>query len=140
MDYQLLAERVVRRGTGQTADCYRLRVSDFEALFSIGVYPFEREKRQRVRINVELTLDHPGPGFQDRIDAVLSYETIVQFLRSLAQGEHIGLLETLGERVLGFCFEDRRVRRAAVTVEKPDYFPDAAAVGVTLERERPGNR
>jgi len=46
-------------------------------------------------------------------------------------------VETLAETLAALALRDPRVERARVSIEKPDAFPDAAAVGVTVERTRP---
>ena len=113
---------------------YRISVRDFEALFSVGVYDYERCRRQRVRVNVDITLDEPPPGFADDLCEVLSYEHVIEHLRALAAGEHVALLETLAHMVIDRCFDDRRVRHVAVSIDKLDAFHDVEAVGVTIER------
>jgi dihydroneopterin aldolase len=44
------------------------------------------------------------------------------------------LLETLAEEIAAICLQDGRVRSVRVRVEKLDIFPDAASVGVEIER------
>jgi dihydroneopterin aldolase len=42
----------------------------------------------------------------------------------------------LAERIAAACFEDSRVKRARVRVEKLHAMPGAEAAGVEIERER----
>ena len=94
-----------------------------------------RQARQRVRINLDIAVED-GPPAADRIDAVVSYEPMVLAAREIAAAGHIELLETLAERLAERCLADPRVRTARIRVEKLDAFPDAAAVGVEIERTR----
>jgi len=43
-------------------------------------------------------------------------------------------VETLAERIAAFALEDARVRAVRVRIEKLKIIPDAASVGVEIER------
>ena len=45
-------------------------------------------------------------------------------------------METLAERIAEACLTDTRVQAARVRVEKPEVIPNAASVGVEIERDR----
>lgn len=92
----------------------------------IGVYAHERIKSQRVRLNLDLDLVAPG----------VTGEDMAAVVKGLVSQGHVTLIETLAERIADRCLEDDRVRTARVRVEKLDVFPDAASVGVEIERSR----
>ncbi|NNG03948.1 MAG: dihydroneopterin aldolase [Inquilinus sp.] len=121
-----------------TAGLRRLLVRDLVLTASIGIYEHEKAAAQRVRINLDIAVDD-GPPAADRIDAVVSYEPMVLAAREIVAAGHIELLETLAERLAARCLADPRVRSARVRVEKLDAFPDAAAVGVEIERRQPAS-
>ena len=99
---------------------YRIFLRDLVIRLSIGVHEHEHRRPQQVRINVELTVRHPGPGFRDEISAVLSYEELVEGIR----------------RIADLALVDDRVLAAEVRVEKLEVFPDAASVGVAIVKGR----
>jgi dihydroneopterin aldolase len=103
----------------------------------IGVHRHEQDGKQRVRVNLDLTVEDHAGGLDDKLANVVSYEEIVLSLRALADGGHISLVETLAERIADLCLADRRVQLARVRVEKLDVFADAASVGVEIERQNP---
>jgi len=116
-----------------------LFVRDLVLMASIGVYAHEHEARQRVRVNIDLTVD--DEAVTDRIADVVSYERLVDLVKGIVEdGGHIQLVETLAERIAAGCFFDPRVRSARIRVEKLDIFPEAAAVGVEIERLAPRAR
>lgn len=102
----------------------------------IGVYPGENDKPQKVLINLDLwvaeTPGEPPRGYAE----VVCYDNLVQRTKALLAEGHVGLVETLAERLAGLCLDDPRVLRACVRVEKPDAIPEAAGVGVEIERRR----
>ncbi|MFN4089165.1 MAG: dihydroneopterin aldolase [Alphaproteobacteria bacterium] len=100
----------------------------------VGVRRHERDAPQRVRINLKLTVDETP--LHDRLEDVVCYDDIVDHVRAVAAADHVNLVETLAERIADGCFGDPRVRRVRVAVEKLDIYPDAAAAGVRIVRER----
>ena len=105
----------------------------------LGVYPHEKAAPQRVIIGVELAVEDeaaPASVGADDLRRVVDYERVVRAARAAASDGHTLLVETLAERIAAAALADPRVLRARVSVEKPDAFPDAATVGVVIERMR----
>ncbi len=101
----------------------------------IGVHRHERDGKQRVRVNLDLTVEDQADGVDDKLINVVSYEDIVLKVRAVADAGHISLVETLAERIADICLVDSRVRWARIRVEKLDVFADAGSVGVEIERQ-----
>jgi len=45
----------------------------------------------------------------DALSGVLNYAPIVAGIKAIAAAGHINLVETLAERIIDFCFAERRV-------------------------------
>ena len=114
---------------------HRMFVRDLVLDCLIGVHRYERDGRQRVRINLALDVLETGPAERDRLADVVNYDTLVVRIRALAAAGHVNLVETFAERVAAICLDDPRVRRATVRVEKLDVFDDTESVGIEIERE-----
>ncbi|MHB8529652.1 MAG: dihydroneopterin aldolase [Caulobacteraceae bacterium] len=100
----------------------------------IGVYP--REKRRRQPLIVDVELDIAAGGWRALADTV-NYEGIAERAKAIAASGHIGLVESFAHRLVEACFEEPRVMRARVRVEKPRALaPDAAAAGVEITAVR----
>lgn len=123
--------RAARSATA--APVAHLFVRDLVLPSLIGVHRHEQDVKQRVRINLDLTVAEPV-ATDDRLASVVNYETIVARIRAAIGSGHVNLVETLAERIAALCLDDSRVRVARVRVEKLDVFPDAASVGVEIER------
>jgi 7,8-dihydroneopterin aldolase/epimerase/oxygenase len=129
------AERVTALPAALHGRTLRVFVRDLVLPCRIGVYSHEKHGEQRVRINLDLTcVEHPA--INDEHDNVVCYAEVVEGIRKLLAEGHINLVETLAERIAADCLEDRRVLSAKVRVEKLDVMPDAASVGVEIERHR----
>jgi 7,8-dihydroneopterin aldolase/epimerase/oxygenase len=110
---------------------------------SIGVYPSEHEKRQRIRLNIDLAVDDEGASpmsrkavGRDDLARVVDYEAVANQARAIVSAGHVQLVETLAERIADAILQDGRIRIARVRVEKLDVFADAASAGVEIERRQ----
>jgi 7,8-dihydroneopterin aldolase/epimerase/oxygenase len=111
-------------------------VRDLVLEATIGVHRHEKRQRQPIRINVDLTVCEGKGAIEDRLADVVDYERLVDGIRALVASGHVNLVETLAERIAAQCLEDTRVLAVRVRVEKLAAVPDAASVGVEIERVR----
>lgn len=111
-------------------------IKDLIGTCQLGIHRHEKGTRQRVRINLELSVIDTGPPPGDHIHQVVCYEDIANGVRELLDGPHINLVETLAEKIASLCFEDERVSAVKVRVDKLDVFDDTESVGVAIERIR----
>jgi len=114
-------------------DCRRLFLRDYEVRINIGVHDFEKRGEQRVLINVDLYVPLAATTPRaDRLDEVVDYDFIRGSILERVSRGHIQLQETLADDVLALMLAHPRVRAARVATEKPDVYPDCAAVGVEV--------
>ena len=100
----------------------------------IGVYDHEHGRQQPLVIDVELDV---AATHCEQLGDTVNYETILQAAQGIAAEGHIDLVETFAERLAQACFDDARVTRARVRVEKPlALAPHAAAAGVEITAVR----
>jgi dihydroneopterin aldolase len=102
----------------------------------IGVHHREHTERQRIRVNIDLAV-RDDRDLDDDIANVVCYEKITLGVRGIVASRHIKLVETVAEDIAAMCLEDIRVKSVRVRVEKLDILPDAASVGVEIERFSP---
>lgn len=113
----------------------RIHVRDLVLKARIGVHQHERLAYQRIRLNLELTVDYAKP-IEDDLDNVLCYARLVTGIRGVVGARHVNLIETLADDIGRMCLEDPRVRAARVRIDKLDVFPEAESVGIEIERRR----
>jgi 7,8-dihydroneopterin aldolase/epimerase/oxygenase len=111
-------------------------VRDLECMALIGIYDHEKEKAQRIIVNIDLSVQESDVPMDDDISHVVSYEIIAKKVEGILEEGHINLVETLCEKIAQSCLKDKRVLAARVRVEKPDIIPNARSVGVEIERGR----
>ncbi len=111
-------------------DCRRLFLRDYDLSMNIGVHAFEKTGEQRVVINVDLyiPLAQSTPKADDLAE-VVDYDFIRRSIAERVSRGHIHLQETLCDDVLALMLAHPKVRAARVSTDKPDVYPDCAAVG-----------
>lgn len=109
-------------------------VRDLVLMALIGVHNHEQDRPQRVRINLDLAVREGDGGLEDDLANVVCYEQLVSGVQEIFDQGHVGLVETIAERISEMCLTDFRVRSARVRVEKLDIFDNAQSVGVEIER------
>lgn len=109
-------------------------VRDLELKALVGVHDHEKIAPQRIIINVDLMVDESEPVQDDVFRTVVDYERVVIKIKEIIDKGHVNLLETLAERFAARCLDDGRVMSVRIRIEKPDVMPEAASVGIEIER------
>lgn len=128
-------EQPARPDSNAASGALHVFIRDLVLTCRIGVHQHERVANQRVRINLDLTVQATTP-IDDDLDKVVCYSELMTGIRHVVGAGHVNLVETLAERIAAMCLEDSRVRAARVRIEKLDVFPEAEGVGVEIERRQ----
>ena len=110
----------------------RVRLTGMRFDATHGVYDFERVEPQAFVVDVDCRLS-PRPSSDD-LATTVDYAELSRAIAADVTGEPVNLIETLAERIAAFALEDARVRAVRVRIEKLKIIPDAASVGVEIER------
>ena len=117
------------------AGCRRLFLTGHELPARIGVHDFERQAPQRLRVNVDLYVPLAASTPRaDRLDEVVDYDFVRAVIAERVAQGHVGLQETLCDAIAERLIAHPQVRAVRVSTEKPDVYPDCAAVGVEVLR------
>lgn len=108
-------------------------VRDFVVEGGIGAYAREHRAPQRMRFNVEASVE-PIPADVTDMRDVFSYDVMIDAIR-LATRRHVLLVERVAHDVAAAILREPRVRRVRVRVEKLDVLD--GGVGVEIERDAP---
>ncbi len=115
---------------------YRILVRDLVLPWQIGVWRHEENRRQRIRLNLDLQVSELPDPTADKYEEVLCYEKIINEIRALAARGHVKLAETLADQVAALCLADARVRQVTIRIEKLEAIEEATSVGVEITRSR----
>ena len=115
---------------------YKILIKELTLDASIGIHDFEKKKKQKIAISLSLDVDDNISGIKHKIENFVSYEHIVNDIKSILKKGHIDLLETLGEKIVELCFNDERVLTIKLKLEKLEVFKDASSVGIEIFRKK----
>jgi len=113
----------------------RIRLDGIRAYGKHGADPGERERPQPFDIAVSAELDLRDAAASDDLGCTMDYAALQARIVRIVESTSYSLLERLAADLLAAVFEDRRVKRAEVTVAKPGIL-DGATPSVTLRRLR----
>ncbi len=109
-------------------------ISDLDIDTVIGIYDWEREIRQTVRLNLEMNADVKRAALTDRIEDTLDYKAVSKRLISFVQASEFGLVETLAERCAEIVLDEFPVQWLRLRLDKPGAVRGSRSVGILIER------
>jgi 7,8-dihydroneopterin aldolase/epimerase/oxygenase len=111
-------------------------IEGFEGQTIIGIHQGEFDTPQPLRIDIVAGTPPTAASHTDEIADTIDYSRVLLALRDLMENHGVRLLEALAERIARLLLDDFGAHWVRVRVVKPRKFPDADAVGVTIERRR----
>ena len=96
----------------------------------------KKKTKQKIAISLSLDVNDNISGIEHKIENFVSYEHIVNDIKSILKKGHVDLLETLGEKIVELCFKDKRVLTIKLKLEKLEVFKDASSVGIEIFRKK----
>ena len=117
-------------------DMDKVIIKDLLVRGIIGLNAWEREKLQDILINIVCYTNLTEAGKTDSIDASVNYRTITKKTIAHTESAQRLTVEALASDIIKICFEDPRVERVKVRVEKPGAVRFAKSVGVEIGRKR----
>lgn len=102
----------------------------------IGIFDWEREVKQTISIDLEMSADIRAAARADTIAATLNYKAVAKRVLAFVQDSRYQLVETLAEQVAGMILREFPVDWLKLTVHKPGAIRFSRDVGVVIERSR----
>ncbi len=115
----------------------RVHVAGLETYCIIGTNPWEREVKQKVRVDLEIEADCRRAGRSDDLGDALDYRAAAKGVQALVEASAFNLVEALAEHIAADLlgrFPAASVVR--VRVAKPGAVKWAESVGVEIVRGR----
>ena len=115
---------------------YKILINELTLDAFVGLHDFEKKKKQKIAISLSLDVTDNISGIEHKIENFVSYEHIVDDIKSILKKGHIDLLETLGEKIVDLCFKDERVMTIKLKLEKLEVFKETSSVGIEIFRKK----
>ena len=102
----------------------------------VGIHSFEKNKRQRVKFNIEILTDpYVTPNSKD-LNSILNYEEVVIKIKKLTDSTHHELLEDLAENIFNILFKNKLIKKISLKLEKLDIIKKTKSVGIEVTKTR----
>jgi len=102
----------------------------------IGIFEWEREKTQKVLIDLEFPADIRRAARTDHIDDTIDYKRIAKRILDYVSKSSFQLIETLAEELAKLLLKEFKLRSVTLRVSKPGAVRGSQNVGVEITRKR----
>jgi dihydroneopterin aldolase len=102
----------------------------------IGIFDWEREVKQTIAIDLEMSVDIRRAARTDSIADTLNYKGVAKRVLAFVEESRFQLVETLAEEVARLILREFGVERVKLTLHKPGAIRHSKDVGVIIERRR----
>ena len=114
----------------------KILIKDLVLNMLVGIHNFEKKKKQRVRFNLIINIDQNLIPNDKDLKSIVNYEQIIKIITKITSRKHYLLLETLAEKIFFKLFENPRIKKILLRIEKLDIIKNATSVGIELEKTR----
>jgi 7,8-dihydroneopterin aldolase/epimerase/oxygenase len=111
-----------------------LRALKTEAI--IGIFDWERQVKQTVIVDIEISADIRKAALSDSIDDTLNYKRVAKRVLTFVEESKFHLVETLAEHIAMLILDDFGIAWVRISLSKPGAIRSSRDVGVMLERGR----
>ncbi len=116
-----------------------LTLEDIVLFLHIGIHQHEKVRKQKVVITIKLSwlpqLTKKAV-LNPSLEATLDYESFYARLKTLAEQEHLLLLESLAEKLSQLCLSYQQVEKTEISVSKENVLPYLGRSTFTLFRSQ----
>ena len=102
----------------------------------LGYFDFEKNKPQKVKFTLEIDYRDKKPTNDKDLKSIVNYDKIVKLIKKLVKNKHYNFLETLAEDVFDELFNDKRIDKITLQIEKLEIMKDCSSVGIQISKKR----
>ena len=114
----------------------KILIKDLVLKMLVGIHDFEKKKKQRVRFNLVINIDQNLIPNDNDLKSIVNYEQVIKTIMRITSRKHYPLLETLAEKIFLKLFENLRIKKVLLRIEKLDVIKNTTSVGIELEKTR----
>ena len=114
----------------------KILIKDLVLNMLVGIHNFEKRKKQRVRFNLVINIDQNLIPNDKDLKSIVNYEQVIKTIMRITSRKHYPLLETLAEKIFLKLFENLRIKKILLRIEKLDVIKNTTSVGIELEKTR----
>lgn len=112
----------------------KIILSQIQVKTIIGVLNWERKLKQKLLIDLEVSLDLSKAGQSDDLNDSVDYAKIAARCVEIATQGQFFLLEALAEAVAKALLQEFKLKTVLIKVTKPEIIPGCKSVSIVIER------
>ena len=114
----------------------RVIIKDLIIKISVGIHNFEKKKKQRVKFNITINIDQNLIPDDKNLKSIVNYEKVIKIIEKVTKKKHFLLLESLAEEIFSKLFENYKIKKILIRVEKLDIIKNTSSVGIEIEKSK----
>ena len=114
----------------------KVLIKDLVLKIFVGIHSFENRERQRVKFNLVINIDQNLEPNDKDLKSIVNYEQVITSIKRITTRKHYPLLETLAEKIFTKLFENLRIKKVLLRIEKLDVIKNTSSVGIEIEKTR----
>ena len=114
----------------------KVLIKDLVLNILVGIHNFEKKKKQRVKFNLIINIDQNLVPNDKDLKSIVNYEQVIKIIMRITSRKHYPLLETLAEKIFFKLFENPKIKKILLRIEKLDVIKNTTSVGIELEKTR----
>ena len=111
-------------------------VNDLEIEAIIGIFDWEREVKQLIKISYEVEVDIKKAFKSDNIEDTFDYKNTSKKIIKFVEKSSFQLIEALAENVSKIILQDEKVLNLRLSISKPGALRGSKEVGLKIFRSR----
>ena len=108
-----------------------IRIENLRLRTIIGVFDWEKEKKQDVIINIEMEFDGKKAAETDKLEDTVDYKNLNKNIIEYVEKGNFNLIEKMVSGIGEIILSDKRISKATVKADKPQALRFADSVSVT---------
>ena len=114
----------------------KILIKDLTLDLKLGYYDFEKKKEQKIKFSLEIDYQDKKPTNDKDIKSIVNYGKVVKLITKLVKKKYYNFLETLAEDVFDELFQDKRIGKIMLRIEKLEILKECSSVGIQITKKR----
>lgn len=115
---------------------FKINIKELEILANIGVYKHEKNAKQKLILNIEISLRNDQKINDDELSSTIDYVLLAKMAEEVAQSKHFNLIETFAQALAKQIMQDYRIEKLCLSIAKPSAIANAQYAQVMIECAR----
>lgn len=113
----------------------KLFIHNLKVKALIGLLGWEKRRRQKLILNIEIFSDFSSAIKTDNINSTIDYSKVEKNILNFVKESHFNLIETFAAKLADLIIEKHPVKKVKIEVIKPSALIHGEFAGFVYEKE-----